>query len=35
MQDQIRQLYGQGSGGQAPKGSEPGEQAKQLLKTLY
>ena len=27
VQDQIRQLYGQGSGGQAPKGSEPGEQS--------
>ena len=27
VQDQIRQLYGQGSGGQAPKGSEPSEQS--------
>ena len=27
VQDQIRELYGQGSGGQAPKGSEPGEQS--------
>ena len=27
VQDQIRQLYGQGTGGQAPKGSEPGEQS--------
>ena len=27
VQDQIRKLYGQGSTGQAPKGSEPGEQS--------
>jgi len=27
VQDQIRKLYGQGSGGQAPKGSEPSEQS--------
>ena len=27
VQDQIRELYGQGSRGQTPKGSEPGEQS--------
>ena len=27
VQDQIRELYGQGSSGQAPKGSEPSEQS--------
>ena len=27
VQDQIRELYGQGSRGQAPKGSKPGEQS--------